>query len=116
MKSSGSIPVLPSINMKKGGPRVSLFELCKRLQWPIPTFKSAEDKSRTPIEFSEGSEKRTGFNSFTSTITLTIPDFGVIEVGGDPRADKKSSYDSAALLMLYELERQKQIVIGGSAV
>lgn len=38
--------VLSSINMKKGGPRTSLFELCKRLQWPMPTFKSAEDKSR----------------------------------------------------------------------
>ncbi|KAF7134712.1 hypothetical protein RHSIM_Rhsim08G0003600 [Rhododendron simsii] len=112
-KSSGSIPVLSSINMKKGGPRTSLFELCKRLQWPMPTFKSAEDKSRTPIEFCEGSEKRIGFSSFTSTITLTIPDFGVIELSGDPRADKKSSFDSAAVLMLYELEQQQLLVIGG---
>lgn len=71
---------------------------------------------RTPIEFCEGSEKRMGFSSFTSTITLTIPDFGVIELSGDPRADKKSSFDSAAVLMLYELEQQKLLVIGGGEV
>ncbi|PSS19311.1 Endoribonuclease Dicer 3a like [Actinidia chinensis var. chinensis] len=111
--SCDSIPVLSSIDRKKGGPRTSLFDLCKRLQWPIPTFKSTELKSRTPIEFCEGSERRTGFNSFTSKITLTIPDFGVIELTGDPRADKKSSYDSASLLMLYELGRQGKVIIGG---
>ncbi|CAL5419477.1 unnamed protein product [Camellia sinensis] len=110
---SCDIPVLSSINMKKGGPRTALYDLCKRLQWPMPTFKSTENKSRTPIEFCEGSERRTGFNSYASTITLTIPDSGVIELSGDQRADKKSSFDSAALLMLYELQRQGKLIIGG---
>uniref|UniRef100_A0A5B7CE62 Uncharacterized protein n=1 Tax=Davidia involucrata TaxID=16924 RepID=A0A5B7CE62_DAVIN len=114
-KASGSqlnIPAIASIDMKKGGPRTSLYDLCKRLQWPMPSFKSTENKSRSPIEFGEGSQRRQGFNSFVSKITLTIPDFGVIELTGDERADKKSSFDSAALLMLYELERQGKLIIG----
>ncbi|CAK9137650.1 unnamed protein product [Ilex paraguariensis] len=106
------IPVLPSINMKKGGPRTSLYDLCKRLQWPMPTFESTEHKSRSPIEFGEGFERRKGFNSYVSRITLTIPDFGVLELTGDQRADKKSSFDSAALLMLFELKRQGKLIIG----
>ncbi|KAA8546198.1 hypothetical protein F0562_003063 [Nyssa sinensis] len=110
--SKHNIPVIESIDMKKGGPRTSLYDLCKRLQWPMPTFKSAEHKSRSPIEFGEGSERRKGFNSFVSRITLTIPDYGVIEVTGDERADKKRSFDSAALLMLYQLERQGKLIIG----
>lgn len=40
------LAVLESINMKKGGPRTSLYDLCKRLQWPMPTFKTTEHKSR----------------------------------------------------------------------
>ncbi|KAL6216878.1 hypothetical protein ACLB2K_010096 [Fragaria x ananassa] len=90
------IPVIKPINMKKGGPRVSLFELCKQQQWQMPTFKPTEK------DF-----------SFTSTITLYIPNLGNIECTGDPRSDKKSSLDSAALLMLYDLERQGRIIIGG---
>ncbi|XP_050366617.1 endoribonuclease Dicer homolog 3a-like [Argentina anserina] len=90
------IPVIKAINMKKGGPRVSLFELCKQLQWQMPTFKPTEK------DF-----------SFISTITLYIPNFGSIECTGDPRSDKKSSLDSAALTMLYDLERQGRIIIGG---
>ncbi|XP_052209161.1 endoribonuclease Dicer homolog 3a isoform X2 [Diospyros lotus] len=109
-------PVLASIDMKKGGPRTSLYSLCKKLQWPMPTFETTENKSRTLIEFCEGSEKRTGFNSFVSTITLTIPEFGDIEQTGDQRADKKSSFDSAALVMLFELERQGRISIEGVKV
>lgn len=35
-----------SINMEKGGPRTSLYDLCRRLQWPMPTFQSTEQKSR----------------------------------------------------------------------
>ncbi|KAK2965570.1 hypothetical protein RJ640_018736 [Escallonia rubra] len=107
------IAVIESIDMRKGGPRTSLFDLCKRLQWPMPTFKATEHKSRTPIEFDEdGPERRTGFNSFMSQITLTIPEFGDIQLTGDRRADKKSSFDSAALHMLYELERQGKLCIG----
>ncbi|XAR57557.1 hypothetical protein NMG60_11025738 [Bertholletia excelsa] len=98
--------------MKKGGPRSSLYDLCKRLQWPMPTFQSTEHKSRTPIEFVEGSDRRTGFNSFVSKISLTIPDFGIIDVSGDPKADKKSSFDSAALLMLYRLQQEGKLIIG----
>ncbi|KAH9804977.1 Endoribonuclease Dicer [Citrus sinensis] len=81
-------PVVAPINMKKGGPRTSLFQL-----WL---------------------EKRTGFSSFVSKITLHIPEFGNVECNGDPRADKKSSFDSAALIMLHELERQGKIIISSS--
>ncbi|KAL7001837.1 helicase [Sarracenia purpurea var. burkii] len=111
--SEVNIPILSSINMKKGGPRTSLYVLCKKLQWPMPTFNPTEEKSRTPVEFFEGSEKRTAFNTFTSRISLTIPDLGVIELTGDQRPDKKSSFDSAALVMLYELQRLGKLVIGG---
>ncbi|XP_043722965.1 endoribonuclease Dicer homolog 3a isoform X2 [Telopea speciosissima] len=105
-------PVSVSINLQKGGPRSSLYQLCRMLQWPMPTFHSVEHKSRVPIEFGEGSERRTGFSSFISKISLHIPNNGVIELTGDQKADKKSSFDSAALLMLYELGRQGRCVIG----
>ncbi|XP_059641179.1 endoribonuclease Dicer homolog 3 [Cornus florida] len=105
-----NIPVIASIDMNKGGPRKSLFELCKRQQWPMPTFDATEHKSRTPIQFN-GRAERQGFSSFASKITLTIPDSGVFELTGEQRADKKSSFDSAALLMLYELQRQKRLII-----
>jgi endoribonuclease Dicer len=55
-----------------------------------------------------------GFNSYVSRVTLHIPKFGSLECTGDARADKKSSFDSAALEMHYELERRGKIVIGGS--
>ncbi|KAJ7958428.1 Endoribonuclease dicer-like protein [Quillaja saponaria] len=109
-----SIPVIKSINMKKGGPRSTLFELCKRLQWEMPTFDTTEQKSRTEIEFGEGSERRKGFSSFTSNITLYIPIFGNIKCKGDARADKKSSFDSAATGMLYELQQIGKLKIGDS--
>ncbi|KAL0297330.1 UNVERIFIED_CONTAM: Endoribonuclease Dicer3 [Sesamum radiatum] len=105
---TADIPVLPPIDMKKGGPRNSLYALCKKLQWPMPAFDPMEQKSRTPIQIGD----TTGFNSFTSQISLTIPDFGKIELIGEARADKKSSFDSAALVMLYELERRGKIMIG----
>ncbi|KAI3514031.1 hypothetical protein L1887_12347 [Cichorium endivia] len=110
--SNVEIPVIKSINMKKGGPRVTLFELCKKMQWPIPNFTPSEQRSKSLVEFGEGEEKRTGFNSFESQISLTIPGYGVIQLTGDPRADKKSSFDSAALLMLYELQRLGKLKIG----
>ncbi|PIN18424.1 hypothetical protein CDL12_08924 [Handroanthus impetiginosus] len=94
--------------MKKGGPRTSLYALCKKLQWPMPTFNTMEQKSRTLIQIGD----TTGFNSFESQISLHIPDFGKIELIGEARTDKKSSFDSAALVMLYELERQGKIIIG----
>ncbi|KAF7840248.1 endoribonuclease Dicer-like protein 3a [Senna tora] len=107
-----AIPVIASINMNKGGPRITLFELCKRLQWPMPTFDSEEFKQRTPFEFGEGSERRTGLVCFMSNIQLCIPNCGNIECKGDSRADKKSSHDSAALAMLYELQRLGKLKIG----
>lgn len=67
--------------------------------------------ARSLIECGEGADKRRVYNSFASQISLTIPDYGVIELTGDERADKKSSLDSAALCMLYELERQGKIAI-----
>jgi hypothetical protein len=32
--------------MSKGGPRVSLFESCKKLQWSMPTFESMKVEPR----------------------------------------------------------------------
>lgn len=52
------------------------------------------------------------FTSFVSKITLNIPVYGMIECTGDPRPDKKSSFDSAALAMLYELKEQGRLIIG----
>nr|GLL32084.1 endoribonuclease Dicer homolog 3 [Ipomoea trifida] len=109
--SNNNIPEIPPINMKKGGPRTSLFNLCKTLQWPMPTIDPLETKSKSLIEFGESSERRTGFISFESRITLTIPNVGVIELLGEKQPDKKSSSDSAALAMLRELERQGKIVV-----
>ncbi|XP_071696759.1 endoribonuclease Dicer homolog 3 [Rutidosis leptorrhynchoides] len=110
--SNVEVPVLKSINTKKGGPRSSLYELCKKLQWPMPNFTSSEQKSRSMIEVGEGVDKRSAFNIFESHISLTIPKYGVIELTGDPRADKKSSFDSAALLMLYKLQQLGKLKIG----
>ncbi|KAL6578542.1 Dicer dimerization domain [Orobanche minor] len=104
------IPVLPPIEMKKGGPRNALYALCKERQWPMPSFVTMEQKFRTLMQL--GDTK--GFNSFESQISLTIPDFGKIELTGEARADKKNSFDSAAVLMLYELARQGKILIGES--
>ncbi|XP_054814842.1 endoribonuclease Dicer homolog 3a-like isoform X2 [Prosopis cineraria] len=110
--SNHAIPVIASINMKKGGPRTTLFELCKRLQWPMPTFLSTEHKQGTPFEFGKGSERRKGYICFVSSIQLCIPNYGNIDCEGDSRADKKSSLDSAALEMLYELQRLGKLKIG----
>lgn len=63
---------------------------------------------RTPFMFGDVS----GFSSFESQISLIIPDSGKLELTGEARGDKKSSFDSAALLMLYELERRGRIRIG----
>ncbi|KAJ0670862.1 hypothetical protein HanOQP8_Chr13g0479331 [Helianthus annuus] len=106
------IAVIKSINKNKGGPRSTLFELCRKMQWTMPTFTHSEEKSRTLIEIGEGVDKRTAFNKFESEISLNIPNYGIIKLMGEPRADKKSSCDSAALLMLYQLQRQRMLKIG----
>ncbi|KAF5190912.1 Endoribonuclease dicer-like protein, partial [Thalictrum thalictroides] len=38
-------PVVVTINKKKGGPRSSLYELCKRMHWSMPTFHSTGQQS-----------------------------------------------------------------------
>ncbi|CAN1351385.1 Endoribonuclease Dicer homolog 3a [Linum perenne] len=106
--------VIESISMKKGGPRITLFELCKRVQWPLPTFETTEHRSKTPVEVGDEGSKRTVLNTFTAKITLNIPSFGVIECNGFPRADKKTAYDSAALAMLRDLQTKQQLIITSS--
>ncbi|AEE77844.1 dicer-like 3 [Arabidopsis thaliana] len=105
------IPFIGPINMKKGGPRGTLHEFCKKHLWPMPTFDTSEEKSRTPFEFIDGGEKRTSFSSFTSTITLRIPNREAVMYAGEARPDKKSSFDSAVVELLYELERRKIVII-----
>ncbi|XP_011019322.1 PREDICTED: endoribonuclease Dicer homolog 3 [Populus euphratica] len=97
--------------MKKGGPRSALYDLCKKVQWPMPTFDTTETKSRNAIEFGEGPQKRKGFDSHVSKIILKMLSFGVVECEGEARADKKTSYDSAGLVML---QKWGQVIIGGS--
>ncbi|MED6203666.1 helicase [Stylosanthes scabra] len=111
-EDSDSIPVIASINMKKGGPRTTLYELCKRLQWPLPEFDATEYKDRTLFKSCEALEGTKGINCFVSTITLCIPNDGNIECKGEARADKKSSYDSAAIEILHELQRLRKLKIG----
>ncbi|PVH37629.1 hypothetical protein PAHAL_5G048900 [Panicum hallii] len=100
-------PFVVKVKLSKGGPRISLYESCKKLQWPMPTFEYVKvEPSVCPS--SGGSSQKVapqGF-AFASTITLHIPNGDVISLTGDGRPDKKSSQDSAALLMLYELQRR----------
>lgn len=98
--------VLKSINITKGGPRATLHELCQKMHWPSPNFTSSL------VECGDTIDKRTSVNTFQCHISLTIPHYGVIELKGDPKADKKTSFDSAALFMLHELERLGKIKIG----
>lgn len=101
-------PVALSIKMKKGGPRTSLYELCKRSHWPMPSFESADGKPSLQSTSSNGAKSRKASNlhSFVSSITMHLPDSTVIKLTGERCLDKKSSQDSAALAMLYELEKQ----------
>uniref|UniRef100_K4AJR2 Uncharacterized protein n=1 Tax=Setaria italica TaxID=4555 RepID=K4AJR2_SETIT len=104
LSSVGTTVVLP-LKMDKGGPRTALFRLCKILQWPMPKFEFVEQRFRTPIVLD--GVTTTNFNSFVSTITLHIPDVTVITLQGDQRTDKKSSQDSASLIMLEKLQQLK---------
>ncbi|RCV28682.1 hypothetical protein SETIT_5G422300v2 [Setaria italica] len=100
-------PLVVKVKLSKGGPRISLYESCKKLQWPMPTFEYVKVKPSV-CPSSDGSSQKAapqGF-AFSSIITLHIPNGDVISLTGDGRADKKSSQDSAALLMLYELQRR----------
>lgn len=60
---------------------------------------------------SEGLEENKGHNCFVSKITLCIPNYGNIECKGEARSDKKSSFDSAAVQMLLELQRMGKVLI-----
>lgn len=97
-------PVDWAVRMSKGGPRAALHEFCKMLQWPRPIFDSAEVEQSVPTPQGQGF-------SFVSTIKLHIPNSDVISLRGDGFADKKSAMDSAALLMLYELQRRGRLQV-----
>lgn len=53
-----------------------------------------------------GKGERNGHLSFVSSGKLHLPDGRSINCVGERRADKKSSQDSAALALLYELQKQ----------
>jgi endoribonuclease Dicer len=67
--------------------------------------------NRSLFESCEGLEGSKGLNCFVSKITLCIPSHGNLECEGEARADKKSSFDSAAVQVLYELQRLGKITI-----
>ncbi|RLN24659.1 hypothetical protein C2845_PM07G32210 [Panicum miliaceum] len=109
-------PLVVKVKLSKGGPRISLYESCKKLQWPMPTFEYVKvEPSVCPSGGSSQKVVPQGF-AFASTITLHIPNGDVISLTGDGRPDKKSSQDSAALLMLYELQRRGEEVKPGTKV
>ncbi|XP_072998886.1 endoribonuclease Dicer homolog 3a isoform X1 [Typha latifolia] len=104
-------PAHLTVKMQKGGPRTALYELCKRSQWPMPSFESTQEKPSGPNTPCTGSKGRNGLQSFVSRITLHLPNSIVINLVGEQRADKKSSQDSAAIFMLYELEKQGRCLV-----
>lgn len=38
--------VAVKVKLSKGGPRISLYESCKKLQWPMPTFEYVKVEQR----------------------------------------------------------------------
>ncbi|CAL5041650.1 unnamed protein product [Urochloa decumbens] len=113
--ASGTVldkPLVVKVTTSKGGPRVSLYESCRKLQWPMPTFESLEvDPSVWPPSGASSQKAGPQGLAFASTVTLHIPNGDVISLTGDGRPDKKSSQDSAALLMLYELQRRGRVQV-----
>ncbi|XP_006645199.1 endoribonuclease Dicer homolog 3a isoform X3 [Oryza brachyantha] len=97
-----------TVKTSKGGPRIALYELCKKLQWPMPTMESEKVQPSSVCSSPGGSSQKATPQAFAfaSTVTLHIPNANVISQTGDGRADKKSSQDSAALFLLYELQRR----------
>ncbi|PNT71104.1 hypothetical protein BRADI_2g23187v3 [Brachypodium distachyon] len=102
-------PVHLAVKTSKGGPRIALYELCKKLQWPAPKFVSV--KTQPSAAGGSSMKATTQEFSFASNITLHVPNSDVISLRGDGFADKKSSQDSAALLMLHELQRQGRLQV-----
>nr|AJA90765.1 Dicer-like 3 [Ephedra trifurca] len=86
------------LQLNKGGPRNTLYSLCKRRAWVMPRFEElvAENARRLSI--------RT--NWFAFRVILQIPNKDQISVSGDQKLDKNSAKDSAALLLLVELEKR----------
>ncbi|XP_020528007.1 endoribonuclease Dicer homolog 3a isoform X1 [Amborella trichopoda] len=83
-----------SVDMRKGGPRTSLHLLCKKLNYKMPEYQSIAEGSR-----------------FVTKMILYLPNSDAIEIKGEQRTDKKSSQDSAALLMLHELGRLQRCIL-----
>ncbi|URE43890.1 Ribonuclease III domain [Musa troglodytarum] len=73
-----------TVKMQNGGPRTALGDQMD--------------------EYTEGGDANR--HMFVSGITQHIPNSTIIKRKGDRRPDKKSSQDSAALTMLYELDKQ----------
>ncbi|GKB60308.1 hypothetical protein Tco_0916494 [Tanacetum coccineum] len=71
-------------------------------KWWKPTFARYLLRSKSAMEVGRGIDRAVQ-NSFKSNISLSILAYGDVELMGDSRADNKSSLDSAALLMPYEL-------------
>lgn len=59
--------------------------------------------NRAPIIIDEVATPN--FNSFTSAITLHIPNSKVVTLLGEERTDKNAAKDSAALAMLLKLQQ-----------
>ncbi|XP_078169744.1 endoribonuclease Dicer homolog 3a-like isoform X2 [Carex rostrata] len=98
-------PILVNVGSNKGGPRIALFDLCKKKEWPMPVFDFTEER--------QSAGGKGGPLIFTSIVTLHLPFSGEIKLPGDGRADKKRAQDSAALALLYELQklRQCQVIV-----
>lgn len=92
--NSGSEAACVSLSMRKGGPRSSLYELCKRMKWAVPDFQLVEQ------------ERLPQTTRFVFRVVLHIPNREKLLVQGDKKIDKNSAKDSAALLMLHEVEKQ----------
>nr|AJA90756.1 Dicer-like 3 [Cycas revoluta] len=89
---SGTAPVIISRSMLKGVPRAVLHELCSKNKWSEPIFELIE----------EGGLPHT--RSFV--FGVHIPHSGLTKVQGYQKSHKKGAKDSAAFLMLLELEKQ----------
>ncbi|GKC88807.1 hypothetical protein Tco_1149456 [Tanacetum coccineum] len=57
------------------------------------------------LEVGEGIDKRAFQNKFESSIRLSIPSYGDVELKGDLRADNKFCLNVVALIMLYTREQ-----------
>ncbi|KAA3486197.1 endoribonuclease Dicer-like protein 3-like [Gossypium australe] len=97
------------INTNKGRPRATLYEICRKQLWPRPTFETTEERSRYVLAF-DLLPLSPAVLLWKSAKVLTEKS-GIIECTGDVRADKKSSCDSAAILMLYRLRELGKLII-----